>query len=60
MVVLGRGLGKGTVTLDVFGSQETERKNQKRRMRFKKKIFFFSFLQLGIIIFFFLNFDVKK
>ena len=29
VVVLGRGLGKGTVTLDVFGSQETERKEAK-------------------------------
>ena len=52
VVVLHRGFGKGTITLDVFGSQETERKNQKRRMRFKKKKIFFSFLRLGIIIFF--------
>ena len=39
--MLHRGFGKGTITLDVFGSQETEWKNQKRRMRFKNIYIFF-------------------
>ena len=48
VVVLGRGLGKGTVTLDVFGSQETERKEAKEDGWDFFKIIFSPFLQLGI------------
>ena len=59
VVVLHRGFGKGTITLDVFGSQETERKNQKRRMRFKNIYIFFLLFTVRNNNFFKI-FDVKK
>ena len=59
--MLHRGFGKGTITLDVFGSQETEWKNQKRRMRFKNIYIYIFFLLFTVRNNnFFKIFDVKK
>ena len=46
--MLDRGFGKGTVTLDVFGSQETERKKKTKKKRDETFFlnYFFSFFTI--------------
>ena len=48
VVVLDCGFGKGTVTLDVFGSQETERRKKKKKKRDETFFlnYFFSFFTI--------------